>query len=368
MNLRLARTLPPICALLWLLHAPAAPAAAQGDGRTPTARAFSITRADAALDAIISPHARLELLGDRFGITEGPAWVRDGRDGFLLVSDLTANVIYKIASDGRISVFLDKAGYSGTDIDTAGIQSRSGRMQVLLIGPSCANFDSAGRLLWCADNDGAIMRLEKDGTRTVVAGTFERKRFNGPNDLVLLRDGSLYFTDPDFGLRFGTKSPLKQLDSAGVWYVKDGMPRKVLDARELGGPPDGIALSPDEKYLYLTAGLGVLKRYEIGADQGLVNGAVFAPGATAGDGLRTDLAGNIYAASGAGPGAVSISSPEGKLLGTINLPVSDEEPKRQICASNIAFGGNDGHDLFITACQAVYKIHLRAAGPVPTAR
>lgn len=323
------------------------------------ARPFSITRADPALDAIIAPDAQLELLSDRFGITEGPAWIPDGRDGFLVVSDLTANVIYKISSDHHVSVFLDKAGYSGTDFENAGIQSRSGPMYVLLIGPSCAGRDSEGRLLWCADNDGAIMRLEKDGTRTVVAGTFEGKRFNGPNDLVPLRDGSLYFTDPDFGLRYGAKSPQKQLESAGVWHLENGKPRKVLDASDLGGPPDGIALSPDEKHLYLTAGLGVMKRYDIGADRSLSNGEVFARSPAIGDGLRADAAGNIFTASGAGPGTVGIFNAAGKLLGTINLPVTDEEPRRQICASNIAFGGNDGRDLFITACQAVYKIHLR---------
>jgi gluconolactonase len=319
-------------------------------------RPFSITKNDPALDAIIAPDAQLELLGDRFGITEGPAW---SPDGYLLVSDLTANVIYKIASDHTVSVFLDEAGYSGTDFENAGIQSRSGPMYVLLIGPSCASFDSSGRLLWCADNDGAIMRLEKDGTRTVLAGTFEGKRFNGPNDLVQLRDGSIFFTDPDFGLRYGAKSPQKQLDSAGVWYLKDGKPRKVLDASELGGPPDGIALSPDEKFLYLTAGLGVMKRYEIGVDRGLANGVVFARNPAIGDGLRADRAGNIFTASGAGPGIVGVFSPAGILLGTINLPVSDAAPRRQICASNIAFGGKDGRDLFITACQAVYRIQLR---------
>jgi len=361
MRPRLAARLIGATALL-IAAAVAAPAASAAS------RPFSITRNDSALDAILSPGAQLELLGDRFGITEGPAWVREGSEGYLLVSDLTANVIYKIASDHRVSVFLDKAGYSGTDFENAGIQSRSGPMYVLLIGPSCANFDGSGRLLWCADNDGAIMRLEKDGTRTVVAGTFEGKRFNGPNDLVQLRDESLYFTDPDFGLRYGAKSPQKQLESAGVWYLKDGKPRKVLDAAELGGPPDGIAISPDEKFLYLTAGLGVMKRYEIGADRGLSNGQVFARSPAIGDGLRADLAGNIFTASGAGPGTVGIFAPSGKLLGTINLPVPDEEPRRQICASNVAFGGLDGKDLFITACQAVYKIHLRSAGPVAGAR
>ena len=136
----------------------------RGDGPPPPAKPFSLTRADPAFDAMIAPNARPELLGDHFGITEGPVWVPDGHDGFLLVSDLTANVIYRIAPDKTISVFVDKAGYSGTDVDNAGTQSRSGRMHVLMIGPSCTALDSQGRLLWCADNDGAIMRLEPDGS------------------------------------------------------------------------------------------------------------------------------------------------------------------------------------------------------------
>src|SRR5215467_11033380 len=95
---------------------------------------FSITRADPALDTVIAPNAKLELLSDRFGITEGPVWVPDGGLGYILVSDLTANVIYRIAPDKTVSIFLDHAGYSGTKVDEAGFQSRSGRMAVLLIG------------------------------------------------------------------------------------------------------------------------------------------------------------------------------------------------------------------------------------------
>jgi len=336
---------------------PVGPTAAQAAGR------FSIDRADRALDAVIAPDARLELLGDRFGITEGPVWVPDGHRGYLLICDLTANVIYRIDPDRRVSVFLDHAGYTGNDIDDAGIQSRSGRMHVLLIGPSCTAIDSSGRLLWCADNDGAIMRLEQDGRRTVVADRVDGKRFNGPNDLVLTREGTIYFTDPDFGLRYGAKSHLKQLASAGVWLLRDGRAKKVLDQRELGGPPDGIALSPDERYLYLTAGLGRIKRYVIGPDGALSGATVFAQGAGIGDGLKVDLAGNVYSA-GVAPGIVRVTAPSGRLLGMINLPVPTEEPRRQICASNLAFGGVDGRTLFITACQAVYQIRLRTAGPV----
>jgi len=340
------------------LLALAAAAAAKAD------QPFSITRADPALDSVIAPDARLELLSDRFGITEGPVWVPDGAKGYLLVSDLTANVIYRISPDKKVSIFLEKAGYSGTQLDEAGFQSRSGRMAVLLIGPSCTAVDSMGRILWCADNDGAILRLEKDGRRTVIADKFQGKRFNGPNDLVLTRAGAMFFTDPDFGLRFGAKSPLKQLDSAGVWYLKDGQLRKVLDERELGGPPDGIALSPDEHYMYLSAGLRRIKRYTVAPDGSLSGEKLFAEGEGIGDGIKVDRAGNVYSASGTAPGIVRITAPSGKLLGTLNLPVPMEEPKRYICASNLAFGGTDGRTLIITACQAVYQIRLRSAGPV----
>jgi gluconolactonase len=332
---------------------------------TPTiAKPFAIERADPALDAVIAPDAQLKLLGDRFGITEGPVWAPQGSSGYLLVSDLTANVIYRIDPNGTISVFLDKAGYSGSEIDEAGIQTRSGRMAVLLIGPSCTALDAEGRLLWCADNDGAIMRLEKDGRRTVLADKFEGKRFNGPNDLVLTRDGAIFFTDPDFGLRYGARSHLKQLDSAGVWYLRDGKAHKVLDERELGGPPDGIALSPDEHYLYLTAGLKHLKRYTIGPEGSLTEGTMFAEGSGIGDGVKVDLAGNVYSTSGIAPGIVRSTAPSGRLLGMLDLPIPVEEPKRQICASNLAFGGTDGRTLFIAACQAVYQIQLKSPGPV----
>src|SRR4029079_17930647 len=96
----------------------------------------------------------------------GPVWVREGAAGYLVVSGLLDNVLYKIAADKKVSVLLEKAGYTGTDVDHVGTQPRSGRSHVLLIGPSCASLDSQGRLIWCADNDRTVVRLEKDGSRT----------------------------------------------------------------------------------------------------------------------------------------------------------------------------------------------------------
>jgi gluconolactonase len=328
----------------------------------PAERPFEIVRVDPALDAVIAPDAKLELLKEGFGLTEGPVWLPEGNSGALLLSDLTANVIYKWTPAG-VSVFLDKAGYSGTDINNAGTQTRRGRVAVIMIGPNGIALDPQGRVVWCASPDRTLVRLEKDGSRTVVAEKYEGKRFNGPNDLVIRSDGAIYFTDSDFGLRGSTKSPLKELDFNGVYLVKDNKVTLLLDNKSLGGFPNGITLSPDEKYLYLSSGFTKMMRYELKPDGTLGAGSVFfAGGEGIVDGMKTDNKGNLYSTGGAGPGAIRISSPEGKHLGTIHLPISHEEPRQQICATNVAFGDADGKSLFITACTALYRIRVKVPG------
>ncbi len=334
--------------------------AMRGDGPPPKAAPFSITRADPGLDAIVATNAKAELIASGFGLNEGPVWVRDGDSGYLLVSGLLDNVLYKISADRQVSVFLEKAGYSGTDVEHVGAQTRSGRSHVLLIGPSCAGLDSQGRLIWCADNDRALMRLEKDGTRTVLSSGHEGKRFSGPNDIAIRRDDGVYLTDNDFGLRDAGRNPDKQMPN-GIWLIKDGRSTLVLDAATLGGIPNGIALSPDEKYLYATA-LQKLMRYEVKPDGTLGAGSLFAEGAGIGDGMKTDARGNLYSTNGAGPGVIRITAPTGTLLGYLNLPIYGGEPKRQICATNLAFGDADGKSLYISACDAVYRIRLAVAG------
>jgi gluconolactonase len=338
----------------------------RGDGPSLASRPFSITRKDPGLDALIDTHAKLESLGDRFGLTEGPVWIPDGKAGYLVVADLIENVLFKITPEHEVSVFLDKAGYSGSDIENAGSQTRRGRAFVLMIGPNGTTLDRQGRLIWCAANDGTIVRLEKDGTRTVLASGIDGKRFDGPNDIIVKRDGAMYMTDSDWGLRGRKKSPLKQLPYAGVFLIKDGAVKLLLKDDELGGPqPNGVALSPDEKYLYLTAGTK-LKRFAVLPDDTIDPHAMeLADAVGIGDGLKVDVKGNLYTTSGAAPGVVLIMAPTGRILGSINLPVAGGEPKRQICATNDAFGDPDGKGLYITACESVYKLRLRAAGIVP---
>lgn len=378
------RTRPVLFLLALLAAGVRSPAAAQTSPAPRVDRPFGIIRTDPALDALISPDAKLELLAEGFGLTEGPVWVPEGVSGYLLFSDLISNVIYRWTapvkgsrasasssvpsevSHGPVTVFLEKAGYSGNDLNNAGTQTRRGRMAVLLIGPNGETLDREGRLIWCASPDGTILRLEKDGTRTVLADRYQGKRFNGPNDVVVRADGGLYFTDSDFGLRGSAQSPQKELGFNGVYFVKDAVATLVVDDKTLGGMPNGIALSPDEKSLYLSAGFSRMWRFEVKPNGALGAGSVFFEGGEGiVDGMKTDIRGNLYSTGGAGPGAIRITSPAGKHLGTLHMPVSTREPLQQVCATNIAFGDADAKSLYITACTALYRIRLKVPGVMP---
>jgi len=145
-------------------------------------------------------------------------------------------------------VFLDKAGYSGEENADVGKLARIGRATVLLKGPGCAAVDRQGRIVWCAGQDLAIKRLEKDGTRTVLADGFEGRHFNGPNDVAIAADGTIWFTDSDVGLRGGIRGPLAQMPDS-VWRLKDGKVTLAVSREQLGAEPNGIALSPDDAHV-----------------------------------------------------------------------------------------------------------------------
>jgi len=333
----------------------------------PVPRPFRIVRADPKLDELVSRDARLELIGDRFGLTEGPVWVPDADEGFLLFSDLISNVIYRWAPGEPISVYLDRSGYSGNELAKAGFQTRRGRMAVLLIGPNGLSLDAEGRLLYLAANDRAVMRLERDGTRTVVADRYDGRRFNGPNDLAVHSNGLIYLTDSVWGLRDGLSNPASELDFSGVFLIR-GSETTLLysNADDPSGWPNGITLSPDERYLYMNAGVQNVLRYELAADGTLRNRSVFIAGEGS-DGMKVDMLGNLYTTNGAGPGEVRITSPAGVRLGVLELPVPAGEPRAQVCATNVAFGDRDGRTLYITACEHVYRIRMNVAGVHPAA-
>jgi gluconolactonase len=334
-----------------------------------TAQPFSITRSDPSLDALLAPDAKLRTIASGFGFIDGPVWIagQKGSEGFLLASSIIDNVIYKVTADGKVSVYLDRAGYSGTDFANVGKLAQIGRAHVILLGPGCTGVDREGRLIWCAGQDLAIKRLEKDGTRTVLADGFEGRHFNGPNDVAIAADGAIYFTDSDVGMRGGIRSPQVQMPDS-VWRWKDGKVTMAVSREQLGAEPNGIALSPDDKYLYLSAGTITpdpkVMRYPVNADGRVGSGELFTHGGGIGDGMKTDRAGNLWSAD-ALPGTIRITAPSGQLLGLLHMPtLGDAEPRKTTCASSLAFGGDDGKTLYITACEYIYAIALRKPGPL----
>jgi gluconolactonase len=318
--------------------------------------AGKIIRLDPALDALISPDAHIEKLKDGFGFLEGPVWVHTSKPGYLLFSDIPANVIDKWTPDGKVTTFLAKSGFAGDDPGDAGYQMSNGHTTVTLYGSNGVTFDKQGRITWVQHGDHGVMRLEKDGKRTVLADKFEGKRLNSPNDLVYKSDGSLYFTDPPFGLRKLADDPKKELPYAGVFLLSKGKLQVIIKDLQA---PNGIAFSPDEKYLYVNDSFGKkYMRYEVQPDDTVANGKVFMDMTASKedgvpDGMKIDQKGNIY---GAGPGGVWVMSPEGKHLGTI-VPL--ENP------ANLAWGDADGKTLYFTAVTGLYRLHVNVPGIRP---
>jgi gluconolactonase len=356
--IRLITTLTPLVLLVAILSA-------QAPGGTP----FRIEKLDPALDDIIAPDTKLEILGDRFALTEGPVWIpaASGQDGYLLFSDNAANVIYKWAPNRPLSVFLENSGFTGRDNTKVGAQTVAGRVAILLIGSNGLALDPEGRLVVTAMADRTVYRIENDGKRTILADNFEGKRFNGPNDIVVKSDGAVYFTDSVWGLRGAAQDPNRELPYSGFFLIKDGKVTLLGGDRDTpGAAPNGITLSPDEKYLYVTAGGRRTMRYEILPDDSVTNGKLFVDDGT--DGMRVDTKGNLHTTSGGTPGRIQITSPEGKPLGRLHLPQPDGEPRARVCATNVAFGDADDCGLYITACTHLLKLRTKVVGVRPGRR
>jgi gluconolactonase len=308
---------------------------------TPREVNVEVLRLDPAVDELVPPNAKIYKLAEGFQFTEGPVW---SRDGYLLFSDPNANRIYKYVPDGELSVFAENSGYSGADIAEFGQPGSNGLA-----------FDAQGRLTIDQHGNHRVVRRGADGSTTVLADSYGGKRLNSPNDLVYKSDGALYFTDPPFGLPKFFDDPRKELPFSGVYRVADG--KLQLLSRDLNGP-NGLAFSPDEKFLYVDnwdPARKVVMRYPLRADGSLGAGEVFfdmkeAPEPEALDGLKVDTRGNLYVS---GPGGVWILSPTGEHLGTIRAP--------QLPA-NFAWGDRDGRTLYMTARSGLYRMRLNVGG------
>jgi gluconolactonase len=313
---------------------------------------LQVDKKDAALDTIVPANAKLEKLADGFGFTEGPVWIDahnpaiapDSDEGFLLFSDPNNNTIYRMTPDGEVQIFKTKSGYSGENIG-----------EYRQPGSNGLTTDEQGRLTICQHGNRRVVRIEKNGLTTVLADRFNGKRLNSPNDLVYRSDGALFFTDPPFGLpKFGD-DPRRELPHSGVYSVKDG--KVQLVSTDFTGP-NGLAFSPDEKFLYVgdwNTKKAVVNRYPVNADATLGKGELFFDLTTAGaedaiDGIKVDTSGNVYVS---GPGGLWIFSSEGKHLGTLHGP---EHPH------NMAWGDPDKRTLYLAAQKGIYRIRLNVPG------
>jgi gluconolactonase len=298
------------------------------------------------IDQIVPPNAKLFKVAEGFEFTEGPIWLRD--KNALLFSDPNHNTIYQYTEDGQLTVFREHSGYDGADI-----------AEYLQPGSNGLTLDPQGRLTIDEQGRHRVSRLERDGTLTVLADRYKGKRLNSPNDLVYRSDGTLYFTDPPFGLPKFFDDPRKELPFSGVFSWRAGQLR--LLTRELKGP-NGIVFSPDEKYLYVSnwdPAAKTVTRFPVKRDGTLGAGTILIdltrqiPGEEALDGMKADVRGNLYLSA---PGGVWIFDPQGRHLGTIAAP----HP-----VHNFAWGGRNGRTLYLCARTALYRIELLQEGIRP---
>jgi gluconolactonase len=337
---------------------------------TPQEVNIDVERLDPEIDRVVSHNPKLFKLAEGFIFTEGPVWVRDG--SYLLFSDPNANTIYRFSQMEGLSVFRRPSGYEGADVAEYGQPGSNG-----------LTLDGQGRLTINEHGNHRVSRLEADGSVTVLADRFDNcamaadtatrfaalpavksdgaacfsGRLNSPNDLVYKSDGTLYFTDPPFGLPKFFDDARKALPFSGVYRLKDG--RLTLLATELTGP-NGIAFSPDERFLYVgnwDEKRKVVMRYPVLDDGTVGGGQVFfdmtaAPGEDALDGIKVDVEGRLYVS---GPGGLWIIAADGRHLGTIRGP---KHPH------NLAWG-EDGNVLYLTAQSAIYRLPLRVRGIRP---
>jgi gluconolactonase len=304
-----------------------------------------IARLDSALDELIPTDATIDVLASGFEWSEGPVWVRDGR--FLLFSDIPRNSVMKWKEGEGISLYLKPSGYTG--VAPYGNEP----------GSNGLHLDAEGRLISCEHGDRRVSRMEKDGGKKTLVDSYKEKRLNSPNDATIRSNGDLYFTDPPYGLPKQYDDPRRELDFCGVYLLRANGELVLLT--DSMSRPNGIALSPDEKTLYVAnsdSEKAIWIAFDVREDGTIGRGRVFFDatalvGKAKGlpDGLKVDRAGNLFAT---GPGGVFIFNREGKHLGTIETGEA---------TANCAFGG-DGSDLYVTADMYLCRVRTKTKGKV----
>ena len=298
-----------------------------------------VIRLDPSLDKVIAPGTRIERVATGFHFTEGPMW----RDGHLWFSDLVGNKMLSVSPEGSVRVLIDHSG--GLDNPPPGSYMGSNAM---VTAPD-------GTVLMIQQGGRRIVRVDGNFKMTPFLETFEGKKFNSPNDLVYAPDGSLWFTDPPYGLLGQDKDPAKELAFNGVFRYSHG--KLTVPIRDLTRP-NGIGFSADGKTLYISNSgpeMCVMK-YHVAPD-GTVSGGtkvIAYPGSAPDvpDGLKLDSAGNLWTS---GPGGFRIISPSGKVLGQIKLPET---------AANMAWA-DGGRTAYFTASTSIYRLKVATPGKMP---
>jgi len=306
----------------------------------------AIHRASPALDALIAPDARIEKLAEGFGWSEGPVWI-GGRDGYLLFSDVPGNRIHRWSEADGLSTFLEPSGRGGLDP----AQFREPGSNGLIRGPG-------DTILMGDHGNRAIASVDlTTKQKTLLATHYQGRRFNSPNDVVRASDGSLYFTDPPYGLANLDASPLKEQPHNGVYRMAPNGEITLLISDLTF--PNGIILSPDEHTLYVTNSdprRAVIMAYTLN------NGRITAPRLFADltsqvrqdnpglpDGMAIDAQGNLFST---GPGGVHIFTPRGEHLGHIATGTG---------IANCKFG-DDGRTLYMTSHNMLVRVRTRTRG------
>ena len=281
------------------------------------------------------PLASVERLYTGCRWSEGPVYFGDGR--YVLWSDIPNNRILKWEEDtGAVSVFRKPS-------DNANGNTR----------------DRQGRLVTCEHDARRVTRTEYDGSITVLADRYQGKRLNSPNDIVVKTDGSIWFTDPTFGISGYYEGHKDQSEVAPAVYRLDGQTGELTCVADDIEGPNGLAFSPDESVLYVVASRASPRKllaYDVVGTK-LANGRVFinaGPGSP--DGFRVDIDGNLWCGWGMGEASldgVRVFSPQGEPIGHISLP--------ERCA-NLCFGGRYRNRLFMAASHSLYALYVNAQG------
>jgi gluconolactonase len=290
----------------------------------------SVTASDDRMREIVDPEVTVERLATGFAFVEGPIW--DKRSRQLIFSDIAGDRMLRWSDDEGIRTFRDPSNMANGNA-----------------------FDARGRLITCEHATSRLVREEDDATMTVLASHYEGRELNSPNDVVVKRDQSIYFTDPDSGRKEFWGIPRdRDLPFCGVYRLDpDGELKLLVDDFEI---PNGLCFSRDESQLFINdTKLRHIRRFQVEDDGTISGGEVWAElgggdGDRPPDGMKIDSGGTLFCV---GPGGIHLFDEEGQRLGVVNIEEN---------VANFAWGDDDLMSLYVTAATSLYRLRVKVTG------